>query len=91
MSSEPITPALRDEMRMRVVKYEQELRLDQSYAQPSQIIDREAVPVEVGQYTDDQIDRIVRIYAELSQTPDPSESDDVRLGRALQRFILCKP
>lgn len=88
MSDQAITPAQRNEMRERVVKYEQELRLDQSYAQPSQIIDREAVPVQVGQYTDDQIDRIVRIYAELSQAPDPSESDDVRLGRALQRYIL---
>jgi len=87
MMEETVTPEMRELMRERVIKYEQELRLDQSMAQPSQIIDREAVPVAVGQYTDEQIDRIIRIER-LLDGGKPEETDDQRLGRALQRFIL---
>jgi hypothetical protein len=82
-----ITKELRDKTRERVIRYEEELRLDQSYAQPSQIMDRDAVPAELGGYTDEQIDRIIRIERML-QGGVPGETDDQRLGRALQRYIL---
>lgn len=87
MIDDTITKELRDKTRQRVIKYEEELRLDQSYCQPSQIMDREAVPSELGGYTDEQIDRIIRIER-LLQGGIPGETDEQRLGRALQRFIL---
>lgn len=86
-SEEIITPEFRRLMRDRVIKYEQDLRLEQSYCQPSQIIDREAVPVVLGEYTDEQIDRIIHIERLLAGGI-AGETDDARLGRALQRYIL---
>jgi len=86
-NEELITPELRRLARERVIKYEQELRLEQSYCQPSQIIDREEVPVTLGQYTDEQIDRIIHIERMMTGGL-AGETDDQRLGRALQRYIL---
>ncbi len=78
--SDEITPEMRSKMRERVIAYEQELRTDQSYCQPSQIIDRENVPIKVGDYTDEQIDRIIRLEKVASAgSGDP-------LGTALRRF-----
>ena len=79
-AEETITAEARQLMRERVIKYEQELRQEQSFCQPSQIIDREAVPTEVGRYTDKQIDRIIQLEKEV-----PAGSSD-SLGIALRRF-----
>lgn len=87
MKGEPVTSEMRLKTRERVIKFEQELRLEQSYCQPSQIIDREAVPVELGAYTDEQIDFLIGIERELALGLE-IETDDQRLGRALQRLIL---
>ncbi|QQR60806.1 hypothetical protein IPH19_05385 [Candidatus Uhrbacteria bacterium] len=87
MSGASITPELRAEMRERVIRYEQELRSDQSFCQPSQIIDRDAVPVKLGDYTEEQIDLIIRIERSLDHGK-PGETEDERLARALQRYIL---
>lgn len=87
MSDLEITPEMRNHMRERVMAFERELRLDQSFAQPSQIIDREAVPIQIGAYTDEQIDRIIRIMAGL-KSPLAPEDDDALLSRALQRFNI---
>lgn len=89
MSDSSITPELRAEVRKRVIRYEQELRLDQSFCQPSQIIDRDAVPMEVGQYSDEQIDRIIRFEREIAADSPELGADEV-LSRALQRYILGK-
>jgi hypothetical protein len=87
MSAFAITPEMRVRTRERVIAFEKELRLDQSYAQPSQIIDREAVPLAIGGYTDEQIDKIIQIEAEL-KAKHPEETEDVLLSRALQRYNI---
>jgi hypothetical protein len=89
VSDASITPELRAEMRERVIRYEQELRSEQSYCQPSQIIDRENVPIKLGQYTDEQIDRIIALEREIAAecTSQPLKPDEL-LGRALNRYNL---
>lgn len=89
MSDDLITPELRAEMRERVIRYEQDLRSEQSYCQPSQIIDRENVPIKLGQYTDEQIDRIIALERDIAAeyAGKPLSSDEL-LGRALNRYNL---
>ncbi|MCE9586028.1 hypothetical protein K8R04_01770 [Candidatus Uhrbacteria bacterium] len=89
MIDDPIVPQMRLIMRERVIKYEQDLRSDQSYCQPSQIIDRENVPLNLGDYTDEQIDRIIRLEREVAaQAVGLELSSETLLSRALQRYIL---
>lgn len=89
MSGVPITPELRAEMRERVIRYEKDLRSEQSYCQPSQIIDRENVPINLGQYTDEQIDRIIELERAVAEecASQPLKPDEL-LGRALNRYNL---
>jgi hypothetical protein len=82
-----VTDELRNKTRERVIAYEVQIRQLQQEAQPSQIMDRDAVPGELGGYTDEQIDRIIRIER-LLEGGIPGETDEERLARALQRFIL---
>ncbi|GEM_PF-3497334 len=79
----------RAEMLSRVVRYETELRTEQSFCQPSQLLDRDSVPLQLGQYSDEQIDEIIALEREIvAQYRDQCLSSEDSLARALNRFNL---
>lgn len=84
-----IAPELREMMRQRVIRYEEDLYSCQSDCFPTQLIDRDHSPLRFGNYTDEQIDRIIFLEREeAAKVADLEISADAILSRAIQRCIL---